>query len=411
MTRTDLKRIVVAGAATAGLSAARELRKQGFAGVIQLVDAEPASPYRRPEVSKGILSGKIDESTIKVRWPDDLGLELRSGVRITEVDFSARTLTAHEADETVTLPFDGLVIATGSRARPSPFDPTFTNVFSLRSLDDGLRMRGALDGAERIVLVGGGFIGLEVAAVARTKGIAVTIVEATDVPLGNALGDAFGRHMAAMHESHGVEIICGETVTGIEGSDGVADTVSLSNGRQLPADLVLVSIGSVPAVDWLTVSGIEAAAGVVCDETCAVLGLEDVVAAGDVASWFNPLYQRRMRVEHWTNAIEQGTYAARRLLGVHDPAGFSSAPYFWSDQYGGRLQSYGSTQGYDEVEVLVRDGEKLLVAYGREGRVICTAGLQCGAAILAYRRLVLDLASMDDVRRHALETLVGAAPA
>jgi NADPH-dependent 2,4-dienoyl-CoA reductase/sulfur reductase-like enzyme len=409
VTTTDLQRVLVAGAATAGLSAARELRKQGFAGVIQLVDEEPASPYRRPEVSKGILSGKIDETTIKVRWPDDLDLELLGDVRLTEVDFAGRFASGHQAGKSIKLPYDGLVIATGSRARPSPFDPTLRNVFSLRSLGDGLRMRDAMHHADRIVLVGGGFIGLEVAAVARTQGKAVTVVEATDVPLGHALGDVFGRHMADLHIRRGVEIICGETVTGIEGSDGLAHTVSLSDGRQLPTDLVLVSIGSIPAVDWLTVSGLEALGGVLCDKTCAVVGLDDVVAAGDVANWFNPLYQRQMRIEHWTNAIEQGTYAGRRLLGVHDPEGFSSAPYFWSDQYGMRLQSYGSTQGYDEVEVLVHEDEKLMVAYGREGTVICAVGLQSGASILAYRRLVIARATMDETRQHAAEAL--AAPA
>lgn len=406
---TGMRRIVVAGAAMAGLSAARELRKQGFAGTIQLLDEEPASPYRRPEVSKGILSGKVDETTIKVRWPDDLGLELLGGVRLTEVDLTGRTVTGQRGDDSLTVPYDGLVIATGSRARPSPFDPTLRNVFSLRSLGDGLHMREAMRDAQRIVLVGGGFIGLEVAAVARTQGIEVTVVEATDVPLGHALGDVFGRRMAALHQSRGVEIICGETVLGFEGRDGLADTVSLSDGRELAADLVLVSIGSMPAVEWLTVSGLDALAGVVCDRTCAVVGVDDAVAAGDLASWYNPLYERQMRVEHWTNAIEQGTYAGRRLLGAHDPAGFSSAPYFWSDQYGMRLQSYGSTHGYDEIEVLVDEGDKLMVAYGRQGRVISVAGLQGGAAILAYRRLVVAGASMNEVRQHAVD--VRAAPA
>jgi NADPH-dependent 2,4-dienoyl-CoA reductase/sulfur reductase-like enzyme len=196
-------------------------------------------------------------------------------------------------------------------------------------------------------------------------------------------------------------VITGVTVTGLEGAHGAVRTVSLSDGRQLPADLVLVSIGSQPSVDWLTTSGLDAAAGVQCDHTCAVEGLRDVVAAGDVASWHNPLYDRRMRVEHWTNAIEQGTYAARRLLGVHDPAGFVSAPYFWSDQYGMRLQSIGSTQGFDEAEVLAHDGDKLVVAYGREGRLVCVAGLHAGTAVMGFRAMVVGAAPMTDVRAKA----------
>jgi NADPH-dependent 2,4-dienoyl-CoA reductase/sulfur reductase-like enzyme len=402
-----MNRILIAGASTAGLSAARELRKIGFAGTIQLVDEEPESPYRRPEVSKGILGGKIDETTIKVRWPEDLDLERVSGMRLSEIDFRARTVTGERDHSTLTLSFDGLVIATGSTARPSPFDPHLANVFSLRSLQDGLRMREAMLKSERIVLIGGGFIGLEVAAVARGMGIAVTIVEATDVPLGHALGSAFGTHMATMHRERGVEIICGVTVTSVDGKHGAVESVSLSDGRRLEADVVLVSIGSVPAVDWLTASGLDASGGVMCDHTCAADGLEMVVAAGDVASWYNPLYQRQMRVEHWTHAIEQGTYAARRLLGVHDPVGFASAPYFWSDQYGMRLQSIGSTLGFDETETLLEEGEKLVVAYGREDHVICIAGLHAGTAVMSYRKHVLERATMDEVRQKAAASAAG----
>jgi NADPH-dependent 2,4-dienoyl-CoA reductase/sulfur reductase-like enzyme len=396
-----MRRIVVAGGATAGLSAARELRKRGFDGEVLLVDEEPASPYRRPEVSKGILSGKFDEAKIAVPWPTDLDLQRRTGLRLQAVDLDRRTLSGVFDGEHVELGYDGLVIATGSVARPSPFDPELSGVFSLRKLTDGLRMRDAMRDAQRLVLIGGGFIGLEVAAVARDLGRDVAVVEAADVPLGTVLGNVFGRHMTALHRSRGVEVITGVTVTGLEGADGAVRTVSLSDGRQLPADLVLVSIGSLPSVDWLTTSGLDAAAGVRCDHTCAVEGLPDVVAAGDVASWHNPLYDRRMRVEHWTNAIEQGSYAARRLLGVHDPAGFVSAPYFWSDQYGMRLQSIGSTQGFDEAEVLAHDGDKLVVAYGREGRLVCVAGLHAGTAVMGFRAMVLAAAPMADVRAKA----------
>jgi NADPH-dependent 2,4-dienoyl-CoA reductase/sulfur reductase-like enzyme len=393
-----MKRIVIAGAATAGLSAARELRKAGFDGQLQLVDVEPESPYRRPEVSKGILDGRIDEETIRVRWPDDLGLERHLGTRLRGVDLAARTVFGDHDGDPVTLPFDGLVLATGSVARPSPFDPNLSNVYSLRSLADGLRLRAALPGARQLVLVGGGFIGLEVAAVARKLGLEVTVVEAADVPLGHALGAAFGEHMADLHRGHGVRIICGQSVSRVDSTGGVAESVTLADGRRLAADLVVVSIGSAPAVDWLASSGL---AEVRCDATCAVEGVDGVVAAGDLASWFNPLYGRQMRVEHWTNAIEQGSYAARRLLGTHDPAGFVSAPYFWSDQYGLRLQSIGSTSGYDEVEVITRDGPKMLVAYGRQGRVICVAGLHAGTAVMSYRGLVTEAASMDAVRSRA----------
>lgn len=397
-----MKRIVIAGAAIAGLSAARGLRKAGFDGRIQLVDQEPTSPYRRPEVSKGILEGRVDETSIKVPWPDDLDLELVPA-SLRHVDFGAGTVIADHDGATITLPYDGLVLATGSLARLAPFRP-LGNVFSLRSLDDGLRMRQALVGAQRLVLVGGGFIGLEVAAVARKLGLDVTVVEAAEVPLRHALGRTFGDHIAAVHRDRGVRILCGHTVAGVHG-DATVEAVSLADGTRLPADVVLVSIGSTPATNWLTSSGLDTTRGVLCDRTCAPRGLADVVAAGDVATWHNPLYERHMRVEHWTNAIEQGTYAAQRLLGTHDPKGFVSAPYFWSDQYGMRLQSVGSTAGYDQIEILARDSERLLVAYGRQGRLICVAGLHAGRAVMSYRRLVLDRATMDAARTQANETV------
>lgn len=395
-----MRRVVVAGGATAGLSAARELRKLGHDGTIQIVDEEPEAPYRRPEVSKGILSGKLDASAIAVRWPEGLGLERLQGVRLCAADLQGRTITGERDGQTLTLPFDGLVIATGSVARPSPF-PQLDGVHSLRSLADGLRMGAQLRSARRVVLVGGGFIGLEVAAVARGLDVEATVVEATDLPLGRPLGAALAEHMTTLHREHGVEVLCGLTVTELHGHDGAVEAVSLSDGRRIDADLVLVSIGSAPATDWIADSGADLTDGVRCDRTCALEGVEGVVAAGDVASWYNPLYERRMRVEHWTNAIEQGTYAARRLMGVHDPDGFASAPYFWSDQYGMRLQSIGSAAGFDEIEVVRRDGPTLVVAYGRNGRVVCVAGLHAGTTVSRCRVLVAGGAGMDEVRAAA----------
>jgi NADPH-dependent 2,4-dienoyl-CoA reductase/sulfur reductase-like enzyme len=179
------------------------------------------------------------------------------------------------------------------------------------------------------------------------------------------------------------------------------EDVTLSDGRRLPADLIVVSVGSAPAVGWLRGTGVDVSDGIQCDHTCAMIGQQDVVAAGDIASWYNPLYERRMRVEHWTNAIEQGMYAGQRLLGVHDPQGFTSAPYFWSDQYGIRLQSIGSASGHDEAEVLLEDGERLVVAYGAAGRLVGIAGLHSGAMVMSYRSMITQRASMDEVRAKA----------
>lgn len=392
-----MERVLIAGASTAGLTAARELRRCGFTGSIRLVDEERGGPYRRPEVSKGILDGHLDADAIRIRWPEDLGLERIEGVRIESADLDRRTLTCRTADGELGLSYDGLVIATGSTARRSPLLTGAAGVFSLRSLADGQRMREAIKTAERVVLIGGGFIGLEVAAVARSLGIQVTVVEATDLPLGGVLGPRLAGHIVDRHRQRGVDIVCGATVAAVEGDPRV-EAVELSDGRRIPADLVLVSVGSAAAVGWLTSTRLDLTDGVRCDESCAVIGYDDVVAAGDAASWHNPRYDRRMRVEHWTNAIEQGMYAARRLLGVHEPAGFASAPYFWSDQYGMRLQSIGSTRDHDECEVLLEDGDRMVVAYGQGGRLACVAGLHAGAMVQSYRAKVAQGISMDEMR-------------
>jgi NADPH-dependent 2,4-dienoyl-CoA reductase/sulfur reductase-like enzyme len=390
-----MDRILIAGASIAGVSAARALRTGGFEGKIQMVDLDARTPYRRPEVSKGLLDGHHTDESVAMPIPETLEVEQLLGLRLHDLNLEQRTVEVLRDHEAEILPFDGLVIATGAMARPSPFDPSLRGVHTLRNIHQATLMRGDLAAAERVVIIGGGFIGLEVAAVARTLGKSVTVVEATDVPLGHVLGVRFGNHLADMHRVRGVNLVTGASVTGLESRpDGAVDSVALSDGRQLPADVVLVAIGSAPSTEWLAASGLDVTSGVVCDTTCAVEGTEDVVAAGDVASWINPLYGRRMRVEHWTNAIEQGTYAGRRLLGSHDPGGFRSAPYFWSDQYGMRLQSLGSTQGFDEASLLDHDGDKMVVAYGLEGKTICVAGINAGTQVMRYRKAVLERAEL-----------------
>lgn len=391
--------IVVAGASAAGLSAARQLRKSGFAGSIQLVDEEPHGPYRRPEVSKGLLNGQVDTNSIAVRWPDELGLEQVFGTRLTALDLQSRELHITSDSGAAVLGFDGLVIATGACARQTPFDTELRGVYTLRTLSDAMAMREDLDHAASVAIVGGGFIGLEVAAVARAMGKSVTVLETSDRPLGRVLGPVFADHIAGIHRERGVELLCEVAVTGLLAGPGNAVAgVALTDGTAVEADVVLVAVGSAPAVDWLASSGLDLTDGVLCDATLAVEGAQDVVAAGDIASWWNPLYGRRMRVEHWTNATEQGAYAARRLLGLHDMNGFVSAPYFWSDQHGMRLQSIGTTIGHDRADIVECAGERLVVAYSREGRLTCVAGINSGTAVQSYRKMVLEGETRDAMR-------------
>ncbi|WP_101829571.1 NAD(P)/FAD-dependent oxidoreductase [Frankia canadensis] len=394
-----MRQIVIAGGSNAGLSAARELRRAGFDGRVVLLDADAQSPYRRPEVSKGLLSGKLDEGRVAIEWPGNLEVERLMGHRLVRLDLGRRQVEAIRADGgDVQVPFDGLVIATGARARPVPFGPRLPGVHTLRSVEDARGLRKDLREARRVVIVGGGFIGLEVAAVAAELGQDVTVVEKDKVPLGSVLGASFGAYVTALHRSHGVRIVTGGSVAGlVPGPSGRVAGVRLVGGEPLAADVVLVAIGSLPGVDWLIDSGLDVTDGVRCDRTCAVAGADGVVAAGDVAAWWNPLYSRLMRVEHWTNAVEQGAYAARRLLGLHDPAGFVSAPYFWSDQYGARLQSIGSSLGHDAALTLESDGPKLVVAYARAGRLLSVAGIHASAAVMGHRSQVLSRISIEDL--------------
>lgn len=400
-----MRRIVIAGGSIAGVSAARALRAEGFDGEISMIDADGSGPYRRPEVSKGLLDGTFERDAISLRVPPELAVEQLTGLRLHGLDLVGHTVEGEGPDGPQQVSYDGLVIATGSVARPSPYAGELRGVHTLRTATDADRMRPELDAAKRVVIIGAGFIGLEVAAVASGLGKAVTVVEVADIPLAQVLGDTFGIHLSTIHRSRGVELVTGVTVSGVTMSavDGAVSGIALSDGSELPADVVLVAIGSRPAVDWLIGSGLDVSAGVRCDQTCAVEGAEDVVAAGDVASWINPLYDRRMRVEHWTNAIEQGTYAAKRLLGRHDPAGFLSAPYFWSDQYGMRLQSIGTTLDHDESVVLDRDGDRLVMAYGRNGQVTCVAGINAGATVMKHRAGVLKGLPMRDLVANTVE--------
>ena len=386
--------IVIAGSSIAGLSAARELRARGFAGELVLLDRDPQAPYRRPEVSKGLLNGAITDEKAAIPWPDTLGgLTRLPGAEATRLDPAGRTVTARTAIGEVTLKYAGLVIATGSEPRPSPF-PVMAGVHVLRTAADSRAFRGELDAARRVVIVGAGFIGLEVAYVAAVMGKSVTVVEPLELPMAHVLGTELSAALLRLHRDHDVDFRLGRQVSELEaGTGGGVQRVLLDDGSRLEADVVLVAIGSVPSVGWLRGSGLSVAGGVGCDATCAVTGADDVVAAGDVARWPNPLYGRVMRVEHWAHAIEQGTYAARRLLGEHDPGGFTAAPYFWSQQYGQRLQCVGSTAGHDRTLILDPDPGRMIVAYFLDDRLVAVAGLAPGPAIPRLRPLVLERAA------------------
>jgi NADPH-dependent 2,4-dienoyl-CoA reductase/sulfur reductase-like enzyme len=390
-----VERIVVVGASLAGLRAAEALRRGGFTGTLTLVGAEDHLPYDRPPLSKQVLAGDWDADRVWLRRPDDydpLGLDLRLGTRATDLDLDDREVVLHGGER---VPYDGVILATGATPRALPEAPQLDGVVELRSLDDALAMRAAFEQQPKVVVVGAGFIGAEVAATARQRGLDVTVLEALPVPLSRGLGDRMGAACGALHVDHGVDLRCGVGVSGFEGEDRVTG-VRLTDGQVVPADLVVVGIGVTPATAWLESSGLELNDGVVCDEHCRAA--PGVFAAGDVARWTNPLFDESMRVEHWTNAAEQGPVAAENLLAGDAATPFAPVPFFWSDQYDVKIQFAGRCRPGDDVEVV--DGSieahRFVALYGREGRLVGCLGFSRPRLVMTYRRLIAEGASWDE---------------
>jgi NADPH-dependent 2,4-dienoyl-CoA reductase/sulfur reductase-like enzyme len=377
----------------AGLRAAETLRRDGFDGRIVAIGEEPHLPYDRPPLSKELLRGEWEPEQIVLRKQgvDDLDLDWRRDARAVALDLSARTVELHDGERVA---FDGLVIATGSTPRRLPNQPDLQGVLTLRTIDDALALRELLDARPKVVVIGAGFIGAEVAAACRARGLDTTVLEALPQPMVRGLGPELGAVIAGVHRDHGVDLRLGVQVAGIEG-DGVVRGVRLGDGALVEADVVVVGVGVAPATQWLDGSGLTIDNGVVCDATCTAA--PDVVAAGDVARWPNPLFDDQlMRLEHWTNATEQGVHVARRLLGDTTP--FAPVPFVWSDQYDRKIQVVGVVSA--DAEMHVAHGtlaERQFVALFRANdRIVGALGFNRARFVMQYRRLIADRASWDD---------------
>jgi NADPH-dependent 2,4-dienoyl-CoA reductase/sulfur reductase-like enzyme len=388
--------VSIVGASLAGYWAAETLRRDGFEGRISLIGDEPHAPYDRPPLSKKFLAGDLDDDRLPLTTAEklaDLGLEMRLGCRATGLDVATRTLEVDGVAE----PYDGLLIATGARCRNLPGTVGLAGVHTLRTRDDAKAIRDALaNGARRVVVVGAGFIGAEVASTAIGRGAEVTMVEALEAPFGRVLGVEMGAVMADVHRRHGVDLRTGVGVDEVLGDDRLAG-VRLADGATLEADLLVVGIGVVPNTDWLEGSGLTLDDGVVCDETC--LAAPDVAAAGDVARWANPRYGEVMRVEHWDNAVQQGVHAARRLLQSDEEATpYAPVPWFWTDQYDRKVQLAGRPHTDDEVRVVAGSTaeHRFAAFYGRDGRFTAALGMNRPRQVMQSKGLLDAGASWDE---------------
>jgi len=363
-----LRTVVVVGASLAGLRAIETLRSEGFDGRIDWVGEETHLPYDRPPLSKELLRGEWCEDRLALRRGyDDLKLEMHLGQRARALDVASRQV---ELEDGTRLAFDGLIIATGARARRLAATESLASVYRLRTLEDARAIRAALDARPRVAIIGAGFIGCEVAAACRHLGLPVLVVESAPAPCMRGLGRQIGERIAALHREEGVDLRCAVDVRALEGARRV-ERVRLTDGSVEPADLVVVGIGAEPATDWLVGSGLELDDGVVCDATCSTR-VPGIVAAGDVARAYHPLYGRHLRMEHWTHAVEQGVTAARTLLHKESAQPLVSVPLVWSDQYDVRIQLAGCTQPDDALHLVdgSLDSRRFAAAYVRDGRVV-----------------------------------------
>lgn len=391
--------LVVVGGSLAGLRSVESARRQGYTGPLTLVGAEEHLPYDRPPLSKGHLEVTGERPLPKYFrsesfLTDELDVDVRLGVAATALDTDARVVTVGGER----LRYSSLIIATGAHPRTLDGGEDVGGVHTLRTVDDAENIRQALEGGARTVVIGAGFIGSEVASSARKRGGEVAVVEAMPVPMARSVGEVIGRACAKLHRDNGTDLRCGVKVTGLEQSHGRVSGVKLDDGSLVDADLVVVGVGVSPATGWLAGSGVtlhHRDGGVVCDETLWA-GTPGVYCAGDVAHWPNPLFDgEMMRLEHWTNAAEQGVLAAKNAVGIDPPASLAAVPYFWSDLYGSRVQFVGVPQA-EEVRTVNDDGRSLLALYRRGSRLTGLAAINRPTEVMKFRRLIADRISWGD---------------
>jgi NADPH-dependent 2,4-dienoyl-CoA reductase/sulfur reductase-like enzyme len=401
----EVRDLVIVGASLAGLRAAEAARTAGWTGSITLIGAETHLPYDRPPLSKAALEAGRDGGFQPLRTAaeldDDLRVRTLLGVRATGLDTEGRRVQLGDGS----VPYDAVIIATGAAPILLPDSQGLGGVHSLRTHDDAVAVRRALDAGARTVVIGAGFIGSEVASAARKRGLPATIVERLDVPLSRSLGPEPGQLCSDLHRTAGTDLRLGVGVSALESVGGQVTGVVLDDGSVIPADLVVVGIGVRPATEWLEGSGVAlhpGDRGVLCTPTLAT-SVPGVWAAGDVALFPNAAFDGDlMRLEHWTNAAEQGALAARNAVTAEEPEILEAIPYFWSDWYGHRIQFVG-TPSADEVLVVGPRGPGAIALYRRGHQLVGALAIDRPRDIMKFRRRLLQPGGWDGAVEDARE--------
>lgn len=369
---TGPESVLVVGASASGLATAEALRRFGYAGRLTLLGAEPHVPYDRPPLSKQVLAGAWEPARADLRPATaltELGAELLLGDRAVSLDAPTRVVTTESGRS---MAADAVVVATGSRPRHLPGTERLRGVHVLRTLDDALALRGELASSSRLVVVGEGVLGAEVAATAHGLGCRVTLAGPGPAPMADHLGPLVSGLLRRLHEEHGVRLELGRPVRELTAERGRVSGVGLADGERVAADVVVVAVGAVPATDWLHDSGLTLDDGVVCDSGCRAA--PGVYAVGDVARWHHPGLGTPLRLENRTNATESAQVAAANLLGADRE--YAPVPHFWTDQFDTRIQVFGLPTGQDEATVVEGDltDRRFVVRFQRDDRVTGVIG-------------------------------------
>ena len=404
-----MKTLAIVGASLAGLSAARAARTQGFTGRLIIIGDEQHRPYDRPPLSKDFLLGTVTVEDLSLESDaDELEAEWMLGTEAASLDASSRTILLKDGRA---VQADGIVVATGARARQLPTLAGLSNVFTLRTLADAQSLAPELVAGSRMVVIGAGFIGAEVASAAASRGMEVTMIDACPVPFTAQLGTEMGAVVGGLHAANGVELISSAVIEDFYSGEGNVTGLRLAGGRYVPAAVVVVGIGAEPNTGWLEGSGLELRGGVVCD-AMGRTGLPGIVAVGDCAAWFDHAAGTHRRVEHWTGAKERATLAVEALLDADAVPKPAKPHYFWSDQYGVKLQFAGHSAGYDRLEIEVGDvlTHSCLAVYYREDVPVAVLGMNQPKLFTKWRRnLTAPVAATSGSQGADTSALVGAA--